>query len=413
MNPKRITQIGIVVVVIAAIVYLEANKPHVAPGSIQNVVVTYATSATSTNSVSAAASSTSNAADNASRIAQEAQQYPMAKEIVDPTGFINSPNGAASSTPNLPGSAPFTLSQFAGNKVVLLDFWTYSCINCERTLPYLDAWYAKYKNYGLEIVGVHTPEFQFEKVYSNVAAAVKQYGIQYPVVLDSNMGTWNAYNNMYWPAHYLINIDGYVVGTGIGEGNYAQTEMEIQAALKQRDQVLGLPDNVPTGLVDPSNVVSVTADEVRSPETYFGAARNEYLANGTQGADGAQTLSVPAGTDSTSAGSSSLQPNSLYLSGTWNFADQYAESAGTSSQSVSKIFYTYNAKNMYFVAAANPAVAPNGVKINVILDGVSQGTQTIQANMLYNLIQGTSYGQHTVEIDVEGPGLDAYTFTFG
>jgi len=399
MTQQRITQIGIVVIIVAVIVYLEANKPRVAPGSIQNVVVTYATSTTPAESFSTSTTTVipETAAQNAARVAQESQQYPMAKEIVDPTGFINSPNGSS--------SAPFMLSQFAGNKVVLLDFWTYSCINCERTLPYLDAWYAKYKNYGLEIVGVHTPEFEFEKVYSNVATAVKQYGIQYPVVLDSNMGTWNAYNNMYWPAHYLINIDGYVVGNGIGEGNYAQTEQEIQAALKQRDQVLGLPDNVPTGLVDPTNVVNVTPDQVQSPETYFGAARNEYLTNGQQGVEGLQTLTAPV--------FSNIQPNSLYLSGTWNFADQYAESVGTGSQSTSKIFYTYNAKNMYFVAAANSKIAPNGVKINVILDGVSQGTQVIQANMLYNLIKGTIYGQHTIEIDVEGPGLDAYTFTFG
>lgn len=411
MSAKRITQIGIIIVIVAAIAYLEISKPRVAPGSVQNVVVTYATS---TSTVAAAASTSTplapeTAAQNASRIAQEAQQYQMAKEIVDPTGFINSPDGAASSTPNLPGSAPFTLSQFAGNKVVLLDFWTYSCINCERTLPYLDAWYQKYKNYGLEIVGVHTPEFGFEKVYSNVAAAVQQYGIQYPVVLDSDMGTWNAYSNEYWPADYLINVDGYIVHQGIGEGNYAETEEAIQAALQQRDQVLGLPDNVPTGLVNPSNAVSVNADEVQSPETYFGAARNEYLANGNQAMDGLQTLTVPAGTDSTASGAANLQLNSLYLSGTWNFADQYAESTGSSS----KIFYTYDAKNMYFVAAANPSIAPDGVKINVILDGVSQGTQTIKADMLYDLIQGTSYGQHTIEIDVEGPGLDAYTFTFG
>jgi hypothetical protein len=273
----------------------------------------------------------------------------------------------------------------------------------------LNAWYQKYKDYGLEIVGVHTPEFDFEKVYSNVAAAVQQYGIQYPVVLDSNMGTWDAYDNQYWPADYLINIDGFVVHQGIGEGDYAATEEAIQAALKQRDQVLGLPDNVPTGLVNPSNAVSVNADEVQSPETYFGAARNEYLANGTQGADGVQTLTVPAGTDSTPSGAANIQLNSLYLSGTWNFADQYAESTGSSSE----IFYTYSAENMYFVAAADSSVAPNGVKINVILDGVSQGTMTVQADKLYDLVQGTSYGQHTVEIDAEGPGLEAYTFTFG
>ena len=404
MTPKRIKQIAIVVIIFGAIIYLEVSKPRVPAGAVQDVVVTYAT-ATSTNSVDSTTSTSTSmvplapasAEDTAARIAQEKQQYQMAKEIVGPTGFVNSPNSSS--------SASFTLSQFTGNKVVLLDFWTYSCINCERTLPYLNAWYQKYKDYGFEIVGVHTPEFQFEKVYSNVTAAVERYGVHYPVALDSDMGTWNAYNNQYWPAEYLINIDGYVVHHGIGEGNYAETEQAIQAALKERDRVLGLPDNVPTGLVDPANAVNVSAGGVQSPETYFGAERNEYLANGSRGVAGAQVLTAPTLSD--------IPANLLYLSGSWNFTGQYAENVGTSSQSTSKIFYTYNAKNMYFVAAANSAVAPNGVKINVILDGVSQGTQTIQANMLYDLIKGTAYGRHTVEIDVEGPGLEAYTFTFG
>jgi thiol-disulfide isomerase/thioredoxin len=404
MNKNRIFQIAAVVLIIGVIVYIEVNKTREPAGSVQDVVVTYATSTPSgTASTSLAVPS---AADTKARIAQETQQFPRAKEIVDPTGFINSPNGAASGTLSTPGSAPFTLSQFAGNKVVIVDFWTYSCINCERTIPYLNAWYQKYKNYGLEIVGVHTPEFDFEKVYSNVAGAVKQYGIQYPVVMDSNMGTWNAYQNQYWPHEYLVNTDGFIVHDHIGEGGYAETEMAIQAALKERDQILGLPDNVPTGIVSPSDVITMNADGVQSPETYFGAERNEYLANGQPAKIGTQTLTAPAS-------SAAIQLNSLYLSGTWNFADQYAESAGSGASSTSKIFYTYNSKNMYFVAAANPSIAPNGVKINVILDGVSQGTMTIQDNKLYNLVQGSSYAQHTVEIDVEGPGLDAYTFTFG
>jgi thiol-disulfide isomerase/thioredoxin len=434
MNAKRLIQICVVLLVVGAIVYIEVNKPH-SSGTAQNVVVTYGTSTSpfaggnegSSTGASTNADNTTGAggspnifgsngvgtappessAQNAARVQQEEEQYPRAKEITDPTGFINSPNGAASSTPNIPGSAPFTISQFAGNKVVLLDFWTYSCINCERTIPYLNAWNQKYKDYGLEIIGVHTPEFDFEKVYANVANAVKQFGILYPVVLDSNMGTWNAYDNQYWPADYLINVDGFVVHQGIGEGNYSDTEQAIQAALKERDQVLGLPDNVPTGLVNPSDAVTVDANDVQSPETYFGSARNEYLDNGTQGKVGSQTLTVPAGTTSTST--ASLQADALYLTGTWNFNDQYAESTSQTS----KIFYMYDAKNMYFVAAADTKVAPNGVKINIILDGVPQGTTIIQANRLYDLIQGTSYGEHTVEIDVEGPGLQAYTFTFG
>ena len=163
------------------------------------------TSAGTGGSSATSASSAAIAASRASIIAQKELEYPMAKEFVDPTGFIN--------------SAPFTLSSLVGKKVVLIDFWTYSCINCVRTIPYLNAWYAKYKNEGLEIVGVHTPEFDFEKDYSNVAAAVQQLGIQYPVVLDSNMGTWDAYQNIYWPADYLIDIDGFIPYTSVGEGD--------------------------------------------------------------------------------------------------------------------------------------------------------------------------------------------------
>ena len=375
MNKKYITNSGIIVIIIAAIVYLEAGKPRRAPGSAQDVVVNYATST------------------DTSALLREAAQYGKAKEITDPTGFINSPNGTT--------SAPFTLSQFAGNKVVLLDFWTYSCINCERTIPYLNAWYQKYKDYGLEIVGVHSPEFDFEKQYSNVAAAVKQYGIQYPIVLDSDMGTWHAYNNQYWPAEYLINVDGFVVHQGIGEGNYAETEEAIQAALKQRDQVLGLPDNVPTGLVNPADAVSVDASNVDSPETYFGASRNEYLANGNQGVLGTQTFAVPNVTQ--------IKPNGLYLSGVWNFEGEYAENTDMAS----KIFYNYSSKNVYFVAAANTTIAPQGVKVRVIVDGILQKTVTIEANMLYSIVEGAGYGEHKLELDIEGPGLDAYTFTFG
>ena len=122
-------------------------------------------------------------------------------EIADPTGFINVAPG-------------FKLSSIIGQKVILLDFWTYSCINCVRTIPYLNAWYQKYASSGLEIVGIHTPEFDFEKNITNVQNAVAEYGIHYPVILDSNQGTWNAYNNLYWPHEYLIDMAGYIGGRG-------------------------------------------------------------------------------------------------------------------------------------------------------------------------------------------------------
>jgi thiol-disulfide isomerase/thioredoxin len=135
------------------------------------------------------------------------------------SGYINTHDG-------------FRLSEIVGKKVVLVDFWTYSCINCQRTQPYLNAWYKKYKDAGLEIVGVHTPEFAFEKDRANVVAAVEKFGITYPVVQDNDYQTWGTYGNRYWPRKYLIDIDGYIVYDHIGEGGYEETEEKIQELLR-------------------------------------------------------------------------------------------------------------------------------------------------------------------------------------
>ncbi|HEY5383410.1 MAG TPA: redoxin domain-containing protein, partial [Candidatus Paceibacterota bacterium] len=161
--------------------------------------------------------------------AQKATQYQKAPELAGIDGYLNTVDGQ-----------PITLASLKG-KVVLVDFWTYSCINCLRTIPYLNAWYAKYKDQGLVIIGVETPEFAFEHVTSNVEAAVKSLGIQYPVVQDNEYDTWNAYNNQYWPNDYLMDIDGYIVDDHSGEGDYAQTEEAIQQALAERVARLGAP----------------------------------------------------------------------------------------------------------------------------------------------------------------------------
>ena len=160
-------------------------------------------------------------ADTGSRIGNKEARYDKAKEISSPDGFIN--------------TAPITISELIGEKVILIDFWTYSCINCQRTLPYLNAWYEKYKDSGLAIVGIHTPEFGFEKEYDNVLAAAKKFGVTYPVVLDNDYATWRAYSNRYWPRKYLIDIDGYIVYDHSGEGAYDQTERKIQELLGHAD----------------------------------------------------------------------------------------------------------------------------------------------------------------------------------
>jgi thiol-disulfide isomerase/thioredoxin len=400
MNRKNIWLAVIVIIIIGAIVYLEAIKPHQgATVTAQQAAIAGNTEASSTTDVASGTNSfaipgvqpvtpAQFLASRASIVKQESTQYTAAPEITDPSGFIN--------------TAPFTLASLIGRKVVLVDFWTYSCINCLRTIPYVNAWYAKYKDAGLVIVGVHAPEFQFEHSQANVANAVKQLGIQYPVVLDNDMGTWDAYQNLYWPAEYLVNIDGFIVHTSIGEGNYNETESAIQAALMQRDEALGIPTStVPTGFITPSDTIAITYNSVQSPETYFGAERNQYLANGPQLTNGVYTLTAPS---STATGATNIQANSLYLGGKWDFEDQYA----TNENAGATITYEYDAKNIYMVAAA-----ASPVTLQIILDGKPDGTATVQANQLYNIVQGASYGMHTLQLIVQNPGLQAYTFTFG
>ena len=181
---RSIILVVVLVVIGGTIWFLESKKPLELSGPAANVL----------NSPILSSGTASSSESRGGILTEKAKEFPKAKEIVDPTGFINTP--------------PFKLSDIVGKKVILIDFWTYSCINCIRTLPYLKAWYQKYKDYGLEIVGVHTPEFDFEKDYGNVSQAVKKDGISYPVVLDSNYGTWNAYNNQYWPNEYLIDRIG-------------------------------------------------------------------------------------------------------------------------------------------------------------------------------------------------------------
>src|SRR3989344_3254541 len=155
-------------------------------------------------------------------------------EIVNPSGFLNTGVDSDGKV------APVTLGDLVGKKVILVDFMTYSCINCQRTFPHVKAWYEKYKDKGLEIVGIHTPEFAFEKNIENVRVAMKKAGITYPVVLDNDYGTWKAYANNYWPRKYLIDINGNIVYDHIGEGAYEETEMKILELLEERAKLLGL-----------------------------------------------------------------------------------------------------------------------------------------------------------------------------
>lgn len=159
------------------------------------------------------------------RVSRKEEEFRRAVEIVGPSGFVNADG--------------VSLEAARGEKVVLLDFWTYSCINCQNTQPYLNAWHERYADDGLLVVGVHTPEFEFEKDYENVRAAVAAAGIEYPVVLDNDYATWRAYDQRYWPTMYLIDADGFVRYRTIGEGAYEETEAEIRKLLAEKDQSPG------------------------------------------------------------------------------------------------------------------------------------------------------------------------------
>ncbi|MBI2630919.1 redoxin domain-containing protein [Candidatus Nomurabacteria bacterium] len=314
-------------------------------------------------------------------VPEKSKKFVLAPDISTPDGFINT------------GGKSITISEFKGKKVVLLDIWTYSCINCQRTIPYLNEWYKEYEDEGLVIIGLHTPEFSFEKIQKNVEKAVKDFEIKYPVVLDNDFSTWNEYENQYWPRKYLIDIDGYIVYDHAGEGQYKETEVAIQKTLRERADRLKMNTEVSSSISNPENIISVEYSKVKSPEVYFGSARNEYFANGFPGQAGEQSLSVPI----------TISTNKLYLGGTWHITSEYAENknAGT-------IVFNYEAKNVYITAGAT-----EGIEVEVYKDDIFVKKVIIKNEALYPLIQDTSYGKHMLKILIPKAGLQAFTFTFG
>ena len=308
-------------------------------------------------------------------------KFPVAPDLSSIDGYINT------------NDKPITISEFKGKKVVLLDIWTYSCINCQRTLPYLNEWHKKYEDEGLVIIGLHTPEFAFEKVQSNVEKAVKDFEIKYPVVLDNDFSTWRAYQNRYWPRKYLIDIDGYIVYDHAGEGEYDVTEREIQKALAERKERLGLNTKVTEDISDPKNKVVVEQGGVGSPEIYFGSARNEHLANGKTLTSGEQTLVLRK----------VLTNNRLYLGGTWFFTPEYAE-----NKKDGEVVFEYQAKNVYMVAHSE-----KGVDVEVYVDGKLTNTIHVTQEKLYEVVKGVDYGEHTLLLKIKTGEIQMYTFTFG
>lgn len=301
----------------------------------------------------------------------KAKKFERAKEISTPDTFINTDS--------------ITISSLIGKKIILIDFWTYSCINCQRTTPYLNAWYEKYREQGLEIIGIHTPEFAFEEELENVKKAVEKFGIKFPVVLDNDYSTWTAYKNRYWPRKYLIDIDGYIVYDHIGEGAYEETERKIQETLAERALVLGVEEYIPEDTVRPA-VTAPEPGKVKSPEIYFGSARGSNLAD--------ILFEEPA----------EVNLNRLYLIGDWEITKQYA----TNKKARAKILFLYHARDVFLVGSAE-----SPVRVNISRDGKFIKSLIIQEEQLYPLIEGEDYGEHLLEIEIMKPGIRAYTFTFG
>jgi cytochrome c biogenesis protein CcdA/thiol-disulfide isomerase/thioredoxin len=282
---------------------------------------------------------------------------------------------------NTSNDKPLTLAQLHG-KVVLVDFWTYSCINCQRTLPHVEAWWARYRADGLVVVGVHSPEFAFEHVPSNVMAAARSLGVTYPVAIDSNLATWTAYNNEYWPAEYLIDANGIVRHEDFGEGSYPQSESLIRQLLVAAHPGLVLPP--------PTDVPDKTPTEAISPETYLGSDRAQYDESQAL-IQGSQSYSLP----------SSVPLGSFALGGTWNQSSEKITSGASATLGLH-----YRAQHVYLVlgGSGTVAVSVNGVPVKTIsVTGVPTLYQLASSELPIS-------GSMTLTFS---PGVDAYDFTFG
>jgi len=296
---------------------------------------------------------------------------------------------------NTSGKA-LTISQLRG-KVVLVDFWTYTCINCIRTLPHVKDWYDKYHDKGLEIIGVHTPEFEFEKKTENVQKALEQFAIQYPVAQDNDYATWNAYNNHYWPAKYLIDANGHIRYTHFGEGEYDTTEEVIRTLLEEKGT---------TTLPQPKkNTPDETPQSALTAETYLGSARMERFVSNERAVDGSKMYTYnPA-----------IPLHSFAYAGKWKLTPEYAQ-----PQAKASLTLHFRARKVFLVMTP---LAQNQ-KIRIELDGtlitakisgqdVHNGQLLLDKSRLYELIQLDNVQEHIIRLEFETSDIQVFAFTFG
>jgi len=319
-------------------------------------------------------------------VAEKSAEFTVAPEFAGIHSYIN--------------SEPFELSELRG-KVVLVDFWTYTCINCVRTFPYLKAWNERYSEDGLVIVGVHTPEFEFEKIRENVIDAVNENGITYPVIQDNDYRTWRNYKNRWWPRKYLVDIDGFIRYDHIGEGGYDVTERKIQELLEERNERLELDMSIESGIAVIDDTLSASGS-VQSPEMYFGHRFDRGHFGNPEGLvpDTVTKYTLP----------NSLEFNRPYFSGTWNVTADYSELV--SEQGI--IVLAYSAKQVNIVASAEPAaelqISVDGNPVDEDTIGFSD-TTVIKEETIYGIIDA-DYSLHTLQIVVP-KGFRIYAFTFG
>jgi len=328
-----------------------------------------------------------------------------APELVGIEGWIN--------------TEPLTLAGLKG-KVVLVDFWTYTCINCIRTFPHTSEWYERYKDNDFVLLGVHSPEFEFEKKKENVKAEVEKYGIEYPVALDNEHKTWNAFANRYWPAHYLIDVEGNIRYRHFGEGRYAETEAAIQQLLLEAG-ILSI-DKIVEIAEPPSGV---EFQKIGTPEIYLGYLRINNLGN--------RDVDVRPDMPHTFEEPSDIVPNRFYFVGQWTLRGEFAELTDATDPPSLKSYgeagkliirYKANKINMVLDTKDGDAVGAElkldgeylteknkGAHVR-IENGVSRAT--INGPGFYNFVDtGGDYDWHTLEIILDSPGLRAFTFTFG
>jgi thiol-disulfide isomerase/thioredoxin len=337
-------------------------------------------------------------------------QFKKAPEFAQISGYINTPNN----------NSPITLSSLKG-KVVLVYIWTYTCINSIRPMPYIHDWNQKYSDKGLVIVGVHSPEFTFEKNYANVKDTVQRFGITYPVILDSDHGTWNAYENQYWPRYYLIDTQGYIRYDHIGEGSYDQIEKAIQSLVAERAAIMGANeisfDANPTTLIKPGSLYYVDLSQSITPEIYIGYNTSRAPIGNPEGFKPDQTVSysIPS--------TKNFKPDTVYLQGNWKNNPDNMELQNDTG----RILLPYHAKSVNIIAggkgggvvfndegggaaAASTAKIPNK---SLGADLSQDGSFRIDGQRLYNLALHNNYTAHNIVIDVKGKGFQFYTFTFG